>query len=171
MIKNIENYSFIADAMLGKIAKKLRILGFDTIYILSNANDTEILDLLINTKRILLTSDKELFYRAKQYKYNSIFINKNTEIENLITIFSNLEIKFINPRLTYNRCSICNDKLEIIEDADLIKNQVYQTIFKNNKEFYRCKRCNKLYWHGSHIKNIILLIEKINKILDSSKYL
>ena len=78
--------------MLGKIAKKLRILGFDTIYILSNANDTEILDLLINTKRILLTSDKELFYRSKQNKYNSIFINKNTEIENLITIFSNLKI-------------------------------------------------------------------------------
>ena len=99
MIKNIENYSFIADAMLGKIAKKLRILGFDTIYILSSTNDTKILDLLINTKRILLTSDKELFYRAKQYKYNSIFINKNTEIENLITIFSNLEIKFIESSL------------------------------------------------------------------------
>jgi uncharacterized protein len=171
VIKNIENYSFIADAMLGKIAKKLRILGFDTIYILPSTNDREILDLLINTKRILLTSDKELFYRSKQYKYNSIFINKNTEIENLITIFSNLEIKFIDPRLTYNRCSICNYKLEIIEDADLIKNQVYKTVFKNNNKFYRCKRCNKLYWHGSHVKNIILLIEKINKILDSSKYL
>ena len=86
--------------MLGKIAKKLRILGFDTIYILPSTNDTEILDLLINTKRILLTSDKELFYRSKQYKYNSIFINKNKEIENLITIFSNLEIKFIDSRLT-----------------------------------------------------------------------
>ena len=157
--------------MLGKIAKKLRILGFDTIYILPSTNDREILDLLINTKRILLTSDKELFYRSKQYKYNSIFINKNTEIENLITIFSNLEIKFIDPGLTYNRCSICNNKLEIIKDAELIKNQVYQTLFKNNKAFYRCKKCNKLYWHGSHIKNIILYIEKINKILDSSKYL
>lgn len=60
--------------MLGKIAKKLRILGFDTIYILPSTNDTEILDLLINTKRILLTSDKELFYRSKQYTYNSIFL-------------------------------------------------------------------------------------------------
>ena len=151
--------------MLGKIAKKLRILGFDTIYILSNANDTEILDLLINTKRILLTSDKELFYRSKQYKYNSIFINKNTEIENLVTIFRDLEIKFIDTLLSYNRCSICNNKLENIEDMNLIKNEIYQTVIKNNNEFYKCKRCNKLYWHGSHIKNIILLIEKINKML------
>ena len=151
--------------MLGKIAKKLRILGFDTIYILPSTNDTEILDLLINTKRILLTSDKELFYRSRQYKYNSIFINKNTEIENLVTIFRDLEIKFIDTLLSYNRCSICNNKLENIEDINLIKNEIYQTVIKNNNEFYKCKRCNKLYWHGSHIKNIILLIEKINKML------
>ena len=157
--------------MLGKIAKKLRILGFDTIYILPSTNDTEILDLLINTKRILLTSDKELFYRSKQYKYNSIFIKKNTEIENLITIFSNLEIKVIDTLLSCHRCSICNNKLEIIEDVNLVKNEIYHRVIKNNNEFYKCKRCNKLYWHGSHIKNIILLIEKINKILDSSKYL
>ena len=151
--------------MLGKIAKKLRILGFDTIYISSNTNDREILALLMKTKRILLTSDKELFYRSKHYHCPSIIINKNTEIENLITIFSNLEIKVIDTLLSCHRCSICNNKLEIIEDVNLVKNEIYHRVIKNNKEFYKCKRCNKLYWHGSHIKNIILLIEKINKML------
>jgi uncharacterized protein len=151
--------------MLGKIAKKLRILGFDTIYISSNTNDREILELLMKTKRILLTSDKELFYRSKHYHCPSIIINKNTEIENLITIFSNLEIKVIDTLLSCHRCSICNNKLEIIEDINLVRNEIYYRVIKNNKEFYKCKRCNKLYWHGSHIKNIILLIEKINKML------
>jgi uncharacterized protein with PIN domain len=151
--------------MLGKIAKKLRILGFDTIYISSNTNDREILGLLMKTKRILLTSDKELFYRSKHYHCPSIIINKNTEIENLITIFSNLEIKVIDTLLSCHRCSICNNKLEIIEDVNLVKNEIYHRVIKNNNEFYNCKRCNKLYWHGSHIKNIILLIEKINKML------
>jgi uncharacterized protein len=151
--------------MLGKIAKKLRILGFDTIYISSNTNDREILELLLKTKRILLTSDKELFYRSKHYHCPSIILNKNTEIENLITIFSNLEIKVIDTLLSCHRCSICNNKLEIIEDVKLVKNEIYHRVIKNNKEFYKCKRCNKLYWHGSHIKNIILLIEKINKML------
>src|ERR671911_285520 len=142
--------------MLGKIAKKLRILGFDTIYISSNTNDREILEILMKTKRILLTSDKELFYRSKHYHCPSIIINKNTEIENLITIFSNLEIKFIDTLLSCHRCSICNNKLEIIEDVNLLKNEIYHRVIKNNNEFY---------WHGSHIKNIILLIEKINKML------
>jgi uncharacterized protein len=151
--------------MLGKIAKKLRILGFDTIYISSNTNDREILELLMKTKRILLTSDKELFNRSKHYHCHSIIINKNTEIENLITIFSNLEIKVIDTLLSCHRCSICNNKLEIIEDVNLVRNEIYHRVIKNNNEFYKCKRCNKLYWHGSHIKNIILLIEKINKML------
>lgn len=111
--------------MLGKIAKKLRILGFDTIYISSNTNDREILDLLLKTKRILLTSDKELFYRSKRYKCHSIILNKNTEIENLITIFSNLQIKVIDTLLSCHRCSICNNKLEIIEDINLVKNKIY----------------------------------------------
>ena len=86
-------------------------------------------------------------------------------MENLISIFTDLEIKFIDTLLTCHRCSICNNKLEIIEHANLPNNEVYETVLKNNNEFYRCERCNKLYWHGSHIKNIILMIERINKML------
>lgn len=150
--------------MLGKIARKLRILGFDTIYIL-NMEDRKILDLLIQTKRILLTSDKELFYRAKKLNCQSIFVNKKIEIENLVTIFRNLEIKYIDIELNCYRCSICNTKLKTIEDPNIIKNEIHQKVFENNTIFYRCHRCNKAYWSGSHIKNLSLLIEKINKML------
>jgi uncharacterized protein len=150
--------------MLGKIARKLRILGFDTIYIL-NMEDRKILDLLIQTKRILLTSDKELFYRAKKHNCQSIFVNKKIEIENLVTIFRNLEIKYIDIELNCYRCSICNTKLKTIEDPNIIKNEIHQKVFENNTIFYRCHRCNKTYWSGSHIKNLSLLIEKINKML------
>jgi uncharacterized protein len=150
--------------MLGKIARKLRILGFDTIYIL-DMEDRKILELLIQTKRILLTSDKELFYRAKKNNCQSIFVNKKIEIENLVTIFRNLEIKYIDIELNCYRCSICNTKLKTIEDPNIIKNEIHQKVFENNTIFYRCYRCNKAYWSGSHIKNLSLLIEKINKML------
>lgn len=150
--------------MLGKIARKLRILGFDTIYMV-DTEDREILDLLIQTKRILLTSDKELFYRAQKYKDQSIFLNKITELENLVTIFSRLKIKFIDINLSCYRCSICNTKLKTIEDPDTIQKEVHQKVFENNTIFYRCYKCNKLYWLGTHIKKISLLVEKINKML------
>jgi len=151
--------------MLGKIARKLRILGFDTIYI-SNIEDDAILDLLFQTERILLTADKGLFYRSKKYNLLSIFLNNNTEIENLVTIFRNLNIKNIYLNSNYYRCSICNNKLTFIENPDTIKKEIHQKIFENNKSFFKCYECNKLYWCGSHIKKISLLIEKINNILN-----
>lgn len=150
--------------MLGKIAKKLRILGFDTLYML-DIEDRKIIDLLIQTRRILLTSDKELFYRAERHKCKSIFINKKTEVENLVTIFRNLEIKNIDMELNFYRCSICNTRLKTIEDLNTIKNEIHQKVFENNTIFYRCHTCNKLYWSGSHIKNMSLLIEKVNQML------
>ena len=150
--------------MLGKIAKKLRILGFDTLYML-DIEDRKIIDLLIQTRRILLTSDKELFYRARIHNCQSIFINKKTEVENLVTIFRNLEIKNIDMELNFYRCSICNTRLKTIEDLNTIKNEIHQKVFENNTIFYRCHTCNKLYWSGSHIKNMSLLIEKVNQML------
>jgi uncharacterized protein len=164
-----EIHSFIADAMLGKIARKLRILGFDTIYI-RDIEDNEILDLLFQTERILLTADKELFYRSKKYNLLSIFLNKNTEIENLVTIFRYLNIKHINLNSNYYRCSICNNKLMLIENPDAIKKEIHQKIFANNKIFFICYECNKLYWCGTHIKKISLLIERINNILNLNDF-
>lgn len=162
-----EIHSFIADAMLGKITRKLRILGFDTIFI-RDIEDNEILDLLFQTERILLTADKALFYRSKKYNLLSIFLNKNTEIENLVIIFRYLNIKNINLNSNYYRCSICNNRLTIIENPDTIKKEIHEKIFESNTNFFKCYGCNKLYWCGSHIKKISLLIEKINDILNLS---
>ena len=59
MERNTKEFSFLADAMLGKIARKLRIFGFDTVYD-SNLDDENILNSSNYIGRILLTSDKEL---------------------------------------------------------------------------------------------------------------
>ncbi|HSA73911.1 MAG TPA: Mut7-C RNAse domain-containing protein, partial [Nitrososphaeraceae archaeon] len=84
-------FSFLADAMLGKIARKLRIFGFDTVYD-SNLADENILNSPIYIGRIVLTSDKELFNRCKKKQMDTILTYKDTEIENLVTIFRTLNI-------------------------------------------------------------------------------
>ena len=90
-----KEYSFMADAMLGKIARKLRMFGFDTIYD-PNIDDMDILDSSKNKGRIVLTSDRMLFKRCKKKGIDTILTYKETEIENLVTIFSSLNIKSIN---------------------------------------------------------------------------
>ncbi len=159
------NYSFVADAMLGKIARKLRMFGFDTIYD-SNIEDYDILNLSKYRKRIVLTSDKTLFKRCKKKGIDAILTYEKTEIENLVTIFSSLNIKFIAQELPY-LCTRCNGLLDTIIDKNLIKHNIPIHVLNNNKIFYQCRKCSKIYWKGSHIEHISRLIKRINSELSS----
>src|SRR5574339_63147 len=154
-------FSFLADAMLGKIARKLRIFGFDTVYD-SNLADVNILNSPIYIGRIVLTSDKELFNRCKKKQIDTILTYKETEIENLVTIFRALNIKYINlPTVPY-LCTSCNGKLDRISDNSLINNKLSDKLLQSHKIFYKCTKCRKIYWAGSHMKQISRLVNEIN---------
>lgn len=161
METNPKEFSFLADAMLGKIARKLRIFGFDTVYD-SNLDDDNILNSLNYTGRIVLTSDNDLFNRCKKKRIDSILTCKETEIENLVTIFKTLNIKFINFPIVPYLCTSCNGKLDKISDNSIIKNKLSEQLLKSHKIFYRCINCDKIYWAGSHLKRISRLINEIN---------
>jgi uncharacterized protein with PIN domain len=161
MKRNPKEFSFLADAMLGKIARKLRIFGFDTVYD-SNLDDDNILNSSNYTGRIVLTSDNDLFNRCKKKRRDSILTYKETEIENLVTIFKTLNIKFIHLPIVPYLCTSCNGKLDKISDKSIIKNKLSEQLLKSHKIFYRCIKCDKIYWAGSHLKRISRLINEIN---------
>ena len=156
----------MADAMLGKIARKLRMFGFDTIYD-PNIDDTDILDSSKNKGRIVLTSDRMLFKRCKKRGINTILTYKETEIENLVTIFSSLNIKSINSQIVPYFCTSCNGLLDTIIDENLIKYGIPVRLLHSNKLFYKCTNCRKIYWRGSHMEQISCLINEINIKLTS----
>jgi uncharacterized protein len=165
MERNID-YSFMADAMLGKIARKLRMFGFDTIYD-PNIDDMDILDSSKNKGRIVLTSDRMLFSRCKKKGIDSILTYKETEIENLVTIFSSLNIRSINFQKVPYLCTRCNGLLDTIIDKNSIKYDIPVRLLHSNKIFYKCAKCRKIYWTGSHIEHISCLINEINMKLKS----
>ena len=160
MERNTKEFSFLADAMLGKIARKLRIFGFDTVYE-SNLDDENILNSSNYVGRIVVTSDKELFNRCKKKRIASILTYKETEIENLVTIFRTLNIKSINSPTVPYLCTSCNGKLDKISDS-LINIKLSDQLLQSHKIFYKCTKCNKIYWTGSHMKRISRLINEIN---------
>ena len=166
MESNINQYSFIADAMLGKMARKLRMFGFDTIYD-SNIDDMDILDSSRYQDRIVLTSDRTLFKRCKKRGINTILTYKETELENLVTIFSALNIKSINSQKLPHLCTCCNGLLDTIIDKNLIKNQIPDRLLHSKNIFYECTNCNKIYWIGTHVDRISRLIKEINTKLMS----
>jgi uncharacterized protein len=166
MESKINQYSFIADAMLGKMARKLRMFGFDTLYD-SNIDDTDILDSSKYQGRIVLTSDRTLFKRCKKKGIDTILTYKGTELENFVTIFSALNIKAINSQKFPHLCSCCNGLLGIITDKNLIKNQIPHRLLYSKNIFYECTKCNKIYWTGTHVQRISSLIKEINTKLKS----
>ena len=156
----------MADAMLGKIARKLRMFGFDTIYD-PNIDDIDILNSSKYESRIVLTSDRMLFNRCKKKGIDTILTYKETEIENLITIFSSLNIKSINSQKLPYLCTRCNGLLDTLIDKNLIKYDIPVRLLCSNKIFYKCSRCRKIYWRGSHTEHISRLIKELNMKLTS----
>ena len=161
-------YSFIIDAMLGDLAKWLRLLGFDTLYF-SSISDDKLTQKMHETKRILLTSDRQLHSSIKE-KNNVIFVPvKLSTSEKLKIVFSKLGItKDCLDSLVGTRCVYCNDKLiRVINKEEVriliskynIKEIPYD--FNQVKDFWFCPNCKKLYWKGRMWKRIEKTIKQI----------
>ncbi|MBX8633295.1 MAG: Mut7-C RNAse domain-containing protein [Candidatus Thermoplasmatota archaeon] len=133
---------FLADRMLGKLARWLRILGFDTEYA-DDTRDVEIARRAAEESRILLTRDREL---SANRKIRAIYI-PGIEIEDqLITVMNTLGV---TPHIKTVRCTLCNSTLSVITPAEASA-ETGAGIASRHEVFYKCVRCGKIYWQGSH---------------------
>jgi len=152
---------YVCDQMLGTLAKWLRIYGFDTFFANSEMDDTELIDISKKEKRVLITRDKNLMQIARKEKLKVIEINTtdiNQQINNVIA-----QVK-VDPSKILSRCIMCNTEINEIKKEE-IKEKVPKRVFEANENFWFCPKCKKIYWKGTHYKN---MIEKIN-ILKNSK--
>ena len=152
---------FFVDAMLGNVAKKLRFFGYDTLYS-PNIEDEEILVLLQNDNRILITKDEQLSRKASKQNIQVILLSNNKEVEQLVQIKSQLRIEKFSINPTEVRCTLCNSVLTEI-DFSRIQNQIPENVLKSTKEFWKCNNCNKIYWVGTHIIKLGKLVDIINE--------
>lgn len=153
------NLKFICDVQLGKLAKYLRLLGFDTLYS-NNFKTEEIIKQSNEEERIILTRSILLLKNNKvQFGY---WIRSENPVEQLIQILIQLElISELNP---FKKCSLCNGELVKV-DKELIKDELLSETKKYFDKFYICNKCKKIYWQGSHYKRINIFFQEIRKSL------
>ncbi len=149
----METPKFIADEMNGDIARWLRIIGFDCIYLKGDKLDDKLIEIADKENRILLTSDKELFKKAIYRGVETHYIEQVRLEEKLKKIVDKYNLNEYIPKLEY-RCPICNQKL--VKATNIKK--VPPKVKEKHKIILYCKNCDKYYWRGGHWK-------KINKIL------
>jgi uncharacterized protein with PIN domain len=156
----MEELTFIADVMLGKLSKWLRILGFDTLYSREQEIDT-LLFLAIKEKRHILTRKTSLNDRD-DLKDRLFFIKDNNSMNQLKEVIEHYNLQ-IKPNNIFTRCLICNQKLKGIS-PELAQGKVPEYIANTEKSFSLCPQCKRIFWKGTHLKNIL---QKINKLLSN----
>jgi hypothetical protein len=141
---------FIADVMLGRLAKRLRLLGFDVLYD-RTLDDNEIIRLSLEQGRTILTRDTALGDRP--LAANHLFIKSDFVQEQVGQVLSIVPLETrLDP---LSRCSVCNDPLARIareEARDLVPRHVYET----RDLFLRCPKCKRTYWHGTHVMRMAM---------------
>ncbi|MCX7983022.1 MAG: Mut7-C RNAse domain-containing protein [Syntrophales bacterium] len=141
---------FIADCMLGKLARWLRLLGLDVKYY-HHTDDGEILDLLSRQKDlILLTRDRELFKRAAKLHSpvsRSLLIQSELWEEQIKEVLFAFQLReHLNP---FSRCLECNTRLIFISKKEA-ESSIPPRIAALHHTFLNCPSCGRIFWSGSH---------------------
>lgn len=160
--QKLNEIKFVADSMLGSVARKLRIFGFDTLY-LAHVEDSEILKMGVDQDRIILTADKEFFKRIVKFGAKGVLVGGSNELEDLEHIFEKNRIRSIDS--SHSRCSVCNGVLAEVNPKDVWE-LLPEKIVSNLKQLFKCSSCDKMYWEGSHIKRIRILAENLESRLN-----
>ncbi|MGA9229497.1 MAG: Mut7-C RNAse domain-containing protein [Nitrosotalea sp.] len=151
---------FIVDAMLGNLAKKLRILGYDSKYF-SSIEDDKLIAIAKNEKRINLTKDEQLTKIAEKQNVNFVLIRGNDESEQIIQINAKFKLDRFVIDTNNSRCIACNGKLEVVEKFRII-GKIPEGVLEREKKFWMCDSCKKVYWEGTHFEKLQEFATKLN---------
>jgi hypothetical protein len=147
---------FVVDGMLGKLGKWLRILGYDTLYY-NDKTDEELVDIADMEGRVLLTKDTEL---AHNFLVQTFLVRGNNPEEQLRQVVRRFELDLDEGAMS--RCPVCNAELKQVGKMS-VKHSVPRFVFESYEEFWRCGHCDKIYWTGTHWRNIKQRIEQIRE--------
>lgn len=145
--------------MLGTVAKKLRILGFDCSYF-SAIDDDELVAVAQREGRTIITRDQAVVQRCKKHSIAIVGITSRSERDQLAEIARETGLREYRFDPSDARCPVCNGALEAAPESALAS--VPPRVLSNTNEFWRCIECGHVYWEGTHIRNIKKLIGEVN---------
>ena len=152
---------FIADVMLGRLAKWLRIAGFDVLY--SNRfSDEELIAISSREGRVLLSRDTRLLIRKPVREF--IYLESQDIQMQIRQVFETMGMLSLPLPLT--RCLSCNEAL-VETTRESVRDSVPVFVYKTQARFKSCPKCGKIFWAGTHRSSVIRTLEKLcSKAID-----
>lgn len=147
---------FILDVHLGKLARLLRMLGFDTLYD-NSWDDPEIVERGLAENRIILTRDAGILKRRDVT--HGYLVRSDDPLEQAAEVLRRFDLaRRIEP---FRRCMACNGLIESVSREE-VEEELLPGTREHYSEFYRCRSCGRVYWRGSHYE---AMREKIETLL------
>ncbi|MGA7978736.1 MAG: Mut7-C RNAse domain-containing protein [Chromatiaceae bacterium] len=151
----LRRVAFIADAHLGRLARYLRLLGFDTLFE-NDPGDEALAEIAANEGRILLSRDRALLER--RIVTHGLWVPAVRPSEQLAYVLDRLDLyRLLQP---FTRCTVCNGLLAVVDKEQLDK-QVPPRVLAVFDDFWRCTACGRIYWQGSHYDRLRRLVEQV----------
>lgn len=150
-----EEPRFIADSMLGSLARWLRLIGYDTLYDPAAA-DRELVHRARAEARILLTRDRPL---AARRGVRTLFIDSQTLAEQMRQVITAFGLRLNEDG---RRCSVCNGPLQRVDPA-AVRERVPPYVLRTHTLFRACADCGRVYWPGTHWQELEAQLARLLK--------
>lgn len=151
---------FVVDAMLGRLARWLRIMGVDVLYP-KHLSDDELVVLANKQERTLLTKDAHLL---REKKVDGYLVRSQAWEDQLREVLDEFNLHDqVNP---FSRCPECNQLLEEVR-KEQVAESVPELVYQFQDQFYRCPDCHRIYWNGTHVER---MARKLETIFNSDKW-
>jgi len=138
---------FIVDTNAGKLARWLKMLGYDTLFI-NDVDDNELIAIGLNDKRVLLTKDTQIMLQrvVTSGRLKAVLIEDDNPKDQLRQVARMMKI---DQERKFTRCLECN-KLLVPRGKDEVRDIVPAYVFKTQSQYFHCPVCQRIYWRGTH---------------------
>lgn len=152
---------FIVDAMFGRLARWLRISGYDTMYD-TDLTDGRIVMIARDEGMVVITRDRDVYNRALKEGVKASFISSLDFYRQLKQLEEEYGVLYRDTP-GYSRCPSCNGGLLEVNKKD-IKVKLPKRVEETYDNFWVCQNCGKVYWQGGHWKNISEIVRKLKEV-------
>jgi len=146
---------FIVDSMLGKLARRLRLMGYNTIFD-TKIDDRELLKISNEEGRYVITRDTQL----AKIRDAKVFLIRSTDIKEQLNELSKLAKIGTDSKLSFSRCAECNTPVQNVSKEE-VKKIVPKFVYETLNKFSYCPKCKKAYWQGTHYEKLLKELKNI----------
>jgi uncharacterized protein with PIN domain len=146
---------FIADAQLGGLARRLRMLGFDTLYD-NHAADHAIRATALAEGRTILSRDRQLLICRDVT--HGCYVHALKPAQQLREVVERLQLA--GAARPFTRCLCCNVVLEAVDKAEVLE-RLPPAVARGQTQFKRCPACSRVYWPGDHFKRMSAALSEV----------